>query len=267
MKILALESSALACSAALCEDEKLLAQSYQNTGLTHSTTLMPMVRDLLRNAQTTLEQVDVIAVAAGPGSFTGLRIGVSAAKGLAWATDRPCAPCSTLESMAWQLAHADGWIIPAMDARRSQIYNAVFRAREGTLERVCPDRAVSLEQAEEELRGLEGRKILVGDGAQLCYNEWKERLPGLTMAPPHLRFQSAWGVARAALELARVGALVPGGELVPVYLRLSQAERERLEREKAERAAAREKETPDPAAASSPAGAEAGEKTELGNTK
>ena len=267
MKILALESSALACSAALCEDEKLLAQSYQNTGLTHSTTLMPMVRDLLRNAQTALEQVDVIAVAAGPGSFTGLRIGVSAAKGLAWAADRPCAPCSTLKSMAWQLAHADGWIIPARDARRSQIYNAVFRAREGTLERMCPDRAVSLEQAEEELRGLEGRKILVGDGAQLCYNEWKERLPGLTMAPPHLRFQSAWGVARAALELARVGALVPGGELVPVYLRLSQAERERLEREKAERAAAREKETPDPAAASSPAEAEAGEKTELGNTK
>ena len=233
MKILALESSALACSAAVCEDERLVAQFFQNSGLTHSRTLMPMVRDMLDSCQTELEQVDVIAVAAGPGSFTGLRIGVSAAKGLAWAADKPCAPCSTLESMAWQMAHVDGWIVPAMDARRSQVYNALFRAEGGALFRTAPDRAIALAELEEEIKKLDGPKILVGDGAQLCYNEWKEHVPDLTVAPPHLRFQTAWGVARAALELARADKLVPGGELVPVYHRLSQAERERLERERA----------------------------------
>ena len=104
MKILALESSATACSAALWGEEGLITQSFQNSGLTHSRTLLPMVRDLLNNCGTRLEQVDVIAVAVGPGSFTGLRIGVSTAKGLAWAEDKDCAPCSTLESMAWPLA-------------------------------------------------------------------------------------------------------------------------------------------------------------------
>ena len=120
MKILALESSAVACSAALCEEEKLIAQSFQNNGLTHSRTLMPMCEDLLRNCGQTLEDIDLIAVAVGPGSFTGLRIGVSAAKGLAWPGDKPCAGVSTLEAMAWSVAHMGGEICPAMDARRGQ---------------------------------------------------------------------------------------------------------------------------------------------------
>ena len=231
MKILALESSATACSVALCEDEKLIAQTFQNSGLTHSRTLMPMTDSLLTQCGHRLEDIDVIAVAAGPGSFTGLRIGVSTAKGIAWAGDKPCAPCSTLESMAWQLAHMDGIIIAAMDARRSQVYNAVFRAHGGTLERLSPDRAIGLEELEKEIKNHEERKILVGDGAQLCYNEWKERVEDLHLAPVHLRWQTAWGVARAALELARGDKLIPGGELAPVYHRLSQAERERLEKE------------------------------------
>ena len=231
MKILALESSATACSVALCEDEKLIAQSFQNSGLTHSRTLMPMVDSLLTQCGQTLDDVDVVAVAAGPGSFTGLRIGVSTAKGLAWAGDKPCAPCSTLESMAWQLAHVDGIIIAAMDARRNQVYNAVFRARDGVLERLSPDRAIGLEELEAEVKKLEERKILVGDGAQLCYNMWQERVEDLHLAPVHLRWQTAWGVARAALELAREDKLVLGGQLTPVYHRLSQAERERLAKE------------------------------------
>ena len=231
MKILALESSATACSVALCEDEKLIAQTFQNSGLTHSRTLMPMVESLLAQCDRTLADIDVVAVAAGPGSFTGLRIGVSTAKGLAWAQDKPCAPCSTLESMAWQLAHMDGIIIAAMDARRNQVYNAVFRARDGQLERLTPDRAIGLAELEEEINKLEELKILVGDGAQLCYNEWQERMANLRLAPVHLRWQAAWGVARAALELARTDGLVPGEQLVPVYHRLSQAERERLAKE------------------------------------
>lgn len=231
MKILALESSATACSVALCEDEKLIAQAFQNSGLTHSRTLMPMVDSLLSQCGHGLDEVDVVAVAAGPGSFTGLRIGVSTAKGLAWAGDKPCAPCSTLESMAWQLAHVDGIIIAAMDARRAQVYNAVFRARNGELERLAPDRAIGLAELEEEIKKLDGPKILVGDGAQLCYNEWQGRVDELRLAPVHLRWQTAWGVARAALELACTDGLICGEQLAPVYHRLSQAERERLAKE------------------------------------
>ena len=235
MKILALESSATTCSAALCEGERIIAQTVQNSGLTHSRTLMPMVQDMLRACDSSLEQVDVIAVAAGPGSFTGLRIGVSTAKGLAWAGDKPCAPCSTLESMSWQMAHVDGIIVAVMDARRQQVYNALFRARNGVLERISPDRAISLEELKEELDRLEGDKWLVGDGAQLCWDVWNGALEGLRLAPIHLRWQTAWGVARAALELAAADGLVSGEQLAPVYHRLSQAERERMAKEEAKK--------------------------------
>ena len=231
MNILALESSATACSVALCRDGTLTAQSFQCSGLTHSRTLLPMVHDMLDNCGQPLEAVDVIAVAAGPGSFTGLRIGVAAAKGLAWAAEKPCAPCSTLESMAWPLAHMeDRLIVCAMDARRKQVYNALFLARGDHLERLSPDRAISLEELGEELKKFQFLKIAVGDGAQLCYNTLNEQIP-MTLAPVHLRMQSAWGVARAAEELVKTGGLVSGAELAPVYHRLSQAERERLERE------------------------------------
>lgn len=232
MKILSLESSATACSAALWGEDGLIAQNFQNSGLTHSRTLLPMARDLLKNCGTSLEEVDVIAVAAGPGSFTGLRIGVATAKGLSWGADKDCAACSTLESMAWPLAHLEGRVIVcAMDARRSQVYNALFLAAGEGLQRLTPDRAIGLDQLGEELKKVEKEKIVVGDGARLCYNTLTEQGITLKMAPEHLRMQSAWGVARAALELVRSGGLVSGEELAPVYCRLSQAERERLERE------------------------------------
>ena len=231
--ILALESSATACSVALTRDGALIARNWQNSGLTHSRTLLPMADSLLKNSGHTLDEVDVIAVAAGPGSFTGLRIGVATAKGLAWPREIPCAACSTLESMAWPLAHLEGKILVcAMDARRKQVYNAIFRATGEGLERLRPDRAISLEDLEAELRELPGEKILVGDGAQLCYNTLTD--PDLRLAPEHLRLQDAWGVARSAQELAARGALVRGADLVPVYHRLSQAERERLEKLKLE---------------------------------
>ena len=230
MKILAFESSAKAASVALCEDEFLIAQSYQNSGLTHSTTLLPMAKSLLDHCGVALEQVDCLAVAAGPGSFTGLRIGISTVKGLAWGLEKPCAGVSTLEAMAWNLAHMDGVICCAMDARRRQVYNALFRARGGALERLCEDRAISLEELAWELEGCPDAQIVVGDGAQLCYNDAEARGHVLQMAPPHLRFQSAWGV-----ELARSGRLTDAASLVPEYHRLSQAERERLAKEKENR--------------------------------
>ncbi len=155
MKILALESSATAASVALCEDETLLAQAFLHTGLTHSQTLLPMARDLLKACGLTPAQVDLIAVAAGPGSFTGLRIGVATAKGLAWAAEKPCAGCSTLASMAWNLAGFSGQVCVAMDARRHQIYNARFQVDGTQPHRLTPDRAIALEDLVAELQGTQ----------------------------------------------------------------------------------------------------------------
>ena len=228
MKILALESSAKAASCAVLADGELLASAWQAAGLTHSRTLLPMVEGMLKNSELTMEAMDAVAVAAGPGSFTGLRIGIAAVKGLAWAAEKPCIPVSTLEAMAWPLAHLEGSIVCAMDARRQQIYNAVFRAKGGVLERLRSDRAVSLEEAAAGLAGLDGPMTIVGDGAQMCFEFFTARGIDCRLAPVHLRLQSAAGVALAAWR--RRTETVSAQELMPVYLRLSQAERERLAR-------------------------------------
>ena len=232
MKIIALESSAITASVVVCEDEVLLAQAFQNSGLTHSVTLMPMAADLLKNAGLTLDDMDLVAVAAGPGSFTGIRIGVAAAKGLAWPGDKLCAPCSTLESMAWQAAHMGGEVCAVMDARRQQVYNGRFLGTEDGMVRLSEDRAIGLDELTEAVKKSGNPQILVGDGAELCYNAFRAAGIPARLAPPHLLRQTAWGVARAALELARQGKLVPAGQMTPQYHRLSQAERERLERMK-----------------------------------
>ncbi|MCI9222182.1 MAG: tRNA (adenosine(37)-N6)-threonylcarbamoyltransferase complex dimerization subunit type 1 TsaB [Oscillospiraceae bacterium] len=232
MKILALETSAVTASAAVTEDDRLLAQSFQNSGLTHSATLMPMVSDLLKNTGLALQDMDVIAVAAGPGSFTGVRIGVAAAKGLAWPEDKPCAPCSTLESMAWQCAHVGGEICAAMDARRNQVYCARFRAEGGALIRLTEDRAMGLDELAAEVRAAAAPQALVGDGAHLVRAALEGQGLPCALMPPHLLYQTAWGVARCALELARGGGLISAAAMAPSYHRLSQAERERLERMK-----------------------------------
>ena len=232
MKILALETSAVTASAAVTEDERLLSQSFQNSGLTHSATLMPMVSDLLKNTGLALKDMDVIAVAAGPGSFTGVRIGVAAAKGLAWPEDKPCAPCSTLESMAWQCAHVGGEICAAMDARRNQVYCARFRAEGGALTRLTEDRAMGLDELAAEVRAAAAPQALVGDGAHLVRAALEGQGLPCALMPPHLLYQTAWGVARCALELARGGGLISAAAMDPSYHRLSQAERERLERMK-----------------------------------
>lgn len=229
MKILALESSAKAASVCLTEDEELIAQSWQNSGLTHSRTLLPMCEQMLKQCGVALQEVDLIACAAGPGSFTGLRIGLAAAKGLAWSLEKPCCGVSTLEAMAWQLAHVPGEILCAMDARRGQVYNARFRSDGAGLQRLCPDRAVSLEALFQELEE-KSPQIIVGDGALLCYNYGQRLSRPVRLAPAHLRLQSAWGVARAAVEQAKAGGLCSAGALTANYIRLSQAERERLER-------------------------------------
>ena len=226
MKILALESSAKAASCAVLSDGELLASAWQATGLTHSRTLLPMVEDMLKNSELSVQEIDAVAVAAGPGSFTGLRIGIAAVKGLAWAAEKPCIPVSTLEAMAWPLAHLEGNIVCAMDARRQQIYNAVFLAESGELTRLREDRAVSLEEAAADIGEMDGPMTIVGDGAGLCFDFLTARGVECRLAPVHLRQQSAVGVAMAAWR--RRGENLSAQELTPVYLRLSQAERERL---------------------------------------
>lgn len=233
MRILSIETSAKACSAAVTEDGALLASAFQCSGLTHSRTLMPMVEGMLKNADLSLAACDAVAVAVGPGSFTGIRIGVAAAKGLAWAAELPCAGCSTLEAMAWSLAGFQGEVCAAMDARRHQVYNARFQVNGTAPHRLTPDRAIALADLVKELEGTSVTQIVVGDGAQLCYDALTAAGIPAVLAPPNLRMQSAWGVARMGLELARTGQTVSPGELVPIYHRLSQAERERLEREEA----------------------------------
>lgn len=230
MKILALETAAKAVSAAITEDGKVLASAYQDTGLTHSRTLMPLVECLLKNTDNTAADMDVIAVSAGPGSFTGVRIGVSAAKGLAWAAEKPCAAVSTLAALARNAAFADGLVVCAMDARRQQVYNALFAAREGVLTRLTPDRAIALEDLAEELRNDPRPKTVLGDGGELCFDFLTAAGVPCRLAPPHLVKENAVSVALEAEDIARAGGLVTAQELSPVYLRPPQAERLRRER-------------------------------------
>ena len=236
MKILALETSAKAVSCAVAAEGLLIASAWQQTGLTHSRTLMPMVEAMLQNSDLSLSDMDAIAVAAGPGSFTGLRIGIAAAKGLAWGAEKPCLAVSTLEAIATPLAHLEGHLILcAMDARRQQIYNALFLAQGDSLARLCPDRAIALEELAAEVQS-EARPItVVGDGAALCHGFLTQAGIPCALAPIHLRTQSAVGVALAAEGLAKEGRLLSAQDLTPVYLRLSQAERERLEKLRGQR--------------------------------
>lgn len=230
MRILALETSAKSVSLAVTENGTLLAQAYQDRGLTHSVTLMPLLDGMLKTAGLTLDDMDIIAVAQGPGSFTGIRIGVSAAKGLAWAKALPCCGVSTLEAMAYGVTDFEGVVVGAMDARRQQVYNALFRTENGRVTRLCADRAVAMELVAEELAAIPEPKLIVGDGAVLLYDFLQKAGIGYRLASPLHRQQSAAGVALAAEHLAAQGLTCSAQELQPVYLRLSQAERERLAR-------------------------------------
>ena len=232
MLILAFETSAKAGSVALLEEQKLLAESYQNTGLTHSQTLMVMAEDLLKSSGKTVADITAVAVAEGPGSFTGVRIGVAAAKGFAWGGQLPCYGVSTLEAMAESLGIWQGYVCPCMDARRNQVYNALFYVNCGKIQRVREDRAIALSDLAEELKTLTEPIFLVGDGSNLTYKTLSGEIPGLVLPPEHRMHQRATGVALLAAKKIAGGEPGDGNALTPNYLRLSQAERERLEKEK-----------------------------------
>ena len=227
MLLLAFETSAKAASVALFEGEKLLGEQYQNTGLTHSQTLLSMAEALLSQCGKGAQEVEAVAVANGPGSFTGVRIGVAAAKGFAWGRQIPIYGVSTLEAMARGLGVFEGYVCPVMDARRAQVYNALFYVNQGVLTRITEDRAIALADLENELKNLEKPIFLVGDGSNLCYNTLSEAVSHLILPPEYKLHQRAVGVGLAALRQENPDA---PEALAPNYLRLSQAERERNEK-------------------------------------
>lgn len=236
MKILAIECSAGPVSVAVSENGRILSEMYANIRLTHSQTLLPMVTQALSNAKTDMSDISHIAVAAGPGSFTGIRIGISAVKGLAMSRDIPCIPVSTLRAMAEPFKNRSCIVCAVMDARCSQVYNALFEINGAAVKRLCPDRALMCSELAEELKEYSGNPelpvIITGDGTDL-FSPFTDGLANIFPAAEAMRFQRAAGVCLAAEELAENSAVAPD-DLLPVYLRLPQAERE-LKRKEAER--------------------------------
>ena len=226
MKILAVDTSATAASVAVAEENKLIGEFSINTALTHSQTLMPMVDELLKNTGLSVNDIDAVAVNAGPGSFTGVRIGVAAVKGIAFPKNLPCVSVSTLESMAYNLLGYDCVVCSVMDARCSQVYNALFKVNGYTVTRMTDDRALSLTDLKLELQNIREKIVLVGDGAVLCSKFLDSELENVMLAPFNNRIQTASSVAYAAFEKINNGETLTADELMPVYLRLPQAQRE-----------------------------------------
>lgn len=229
MRIFAIDTSAKSASAAVVENGVIKGEFFINTMLTHSETLMPMTDAVLSATRLSLEDIDCFAVNTGPGSFTGLRIGIAAVKGMAYALDKPCAAVSTLESMAYNLGAPDTIVCAVMDARCDQVYNALFDVSGDTPVRLCDDRALTIDELEGELKTLDKKVVLVGDGANLCYS----KMSGVELAAENVRFQRASSTALAAEKLIKEGLTVTAEKLMPQYLRLPQAQRELLSKKAA----------------------------------
>ena len=233
MRILGFDTSAKAASVALSENGKLISEFYLDSGFTHSETVLPMAKAVLDAARIAPADVDLFAVNYGPGSFTGLRIGIAAVKALGMSLEKPCAAVSTLEALAYNMQSAGGVICAAMDARCNQVYTAFFESDGKSISRLCEDRAVSTDELFEDIKKYvaeEGEKVwLVGDGAALCFKKFGEEFT--KTAPSQLILGHASGTCVAAQKLFENGKTVSAGELVPNYLRLAQAEREKLQKE------------------------------------
>ncbi len=225
MKILALDCSAGPASVAVLADGNIIASSFVNVKLTHSQTLLPMVKNTLDSALLTLEDIDAFAINNGPGSFTGIRIGISAVKGLASPSNKPCAQISTLESIAYLFKNTDCIVCSVMDARCNQVYNALFRVKDTKVTRLCDDRAVLADEVIKELDLIDEKVIIAGDGAKL-FEQFAKSKTNILIAQEPLRYQNACGVALSAQEKILKENTVKPSELSPFYLRLPQAERE-----------------------------------------
>ncbi len=235
MLILAIDSTAKICSAALVRDGKVLGEVTLDTGNTHSETLLPSVEFLLRSCRLSVGDVDIFACAAGPGSFTGVRIGAATVKGLAFGRGAVTVPVGTLPALAERIAGLRGLAVPVMDARRDQVYTAAFDCTGGAPRRISEDDAISVDELAARLRSLntDAPIYFVGDGYGLVHDRLSATLPHVADTPLPLREHSAAAVAAAARRyLEAGGAPVDAEALMPTYLRLSQAEREYNEKHK-----------------------------------
>ena len=231
MICLAFDSTAKAASVALTDDEKLLAAYTIDNGLTQSELLLPMAESILKSVKLGFDDVDLYAAAVGPGSFTGVRIGTALVKGLAFGKNKPCAAVSTLEALAENLRGLDGIYVPVMDARRGQVYTALFRMEEGEMVRLTPDEAISIKELGARLGEFGEEKIyLSGDGYHTARGVLLDMGLKIEDTPELLRLESGYSVARVAVRQAERGEVITDGECNPTYLRVPQAERERLER-------------------------------------
>lgn len=224
-----MESSAGSASVAYLSDGKILGQYYINAGLTHSTTLTPMAEGLLNTANLSLKNVDYFAVSVGPGSFTGLRIGISAIKGISLAENKPCVAVSSLEAIAYNFIYTNTIVCAVIDARCNRFFTAIFKcSKDGAIERLSEDKALSYEEIAEELRKTYCNEhiVLAGDGSELAYKLMENSVLNLQIAPQHLRYQQSIGVAMDAEKLAKEGKTVTSQQLLPSYLSLPQAQRE-----------------------------------------
>lgn len=231
MKILGIDSSGLTASVSLLFDEIMVAEYTTNFKKTHSQTLLPMIDEIVRMTGVDLKEIDAIAVAAGPGSFTGLRIGSSTAKGLGLALKKPIIPVKTLEGLAYNLCETESLICPIMDARRSQVYTGIYEFVKGDLNILSKQKAVAIEELIKELNALKRKVIFLGDGV-FVYKDIIEKLmeTEYAFAPAHMAMQRAGSVCNRAKVLYEMGIFETADEHKPDYLRLSQAERERNEK-------------------------------------
>lgn len=227
MKILSCECSAKSASCAISEGGKILASSFVNVPLTHSQTLLPMISGMLLSSKTDINDIGAFAISAGPGSFTGVRIGISAVKGMALPKNAPCISVSTLEAIAYNFSGQDALICAVMDARCRQVYTALFRVKNGKVKRLCEDKAVSIDSLAEEIRKSRVKCpiIIAGDGAQVFFPAVSGK-KGAVLAQEDSLYQKATGVALCATEKYKKGETVSAEQLLPIYLRLPQAERE-----------------------------------------
>ena len=231
MKLLVLDSSGLVASVALLEDERLIAEYTTGNKLTHSQTLLPMLDEIIRRTTFDMEDVDAIAVAMGPGSFTGLRIGAATAKGLGLALDKPVIPVPTVDGLAYQLFGVSSLICPMMDARRKQVYTGFYRFHGDQMEVVKEQCAQSVQDTLEQLKAYGEPVIFLGDGVPVYRKEIEEAMGAdAVFAPAHANRQRAGAVGALAEVYYRKGIWQRADAFAPEYLRKSQAEREREER-------------------------------------
>lgn len=223
MKILSLDSTSVTASVAITENGKTLAENFINNGLTHSQTLMPLAEKTLADSGVAINDIDLFAVTVGPGSFTGVRIGIASVKGMADALKKDCFAVSTLEAIAEPLNNEDVISCAVMDARCNQVYTAIFENGN----RLCEDKAVLIDELGKELMQYNKKVVFIGDGAKLCYNRLSETLQNCEIASEDIRYIHASSIGRLAYGKINQGeALTLSADLVPFYLRLPQAERE-----------------------------------------